>query len=201
MLAIARIGVLVGLLAASSAHAGDAPVIVIPGKAGVPVIINGYDASYAVVEGDWGLDRPGQVPPTIVTGPLIIPAPGYSRSYFPALGRRPGYGRREIEPPPNRRLPPPAQSFERFWGAESEPIEAQTPDQQADVSPNQDDGNSNRDDRRARRNRDEHRNNRDHEQRVQDHAHRNDQDRGRHLNHGRPQELGRRFVRRPAHRR
>jgi hypothetical protein len=112
------------LLGAGAAGAGDAPVIVIPGKAGVPVIINGFDASFAVVEGDWGLERPGQVPATIVTGPLIVPEPGYSRSYFPAFGRRPGYGRREVEPPANRRLPPPAERYERFWGAESAPLPA-----------------------------------------------------------------------------
>jgi hypothetical protein len=107
-----------------AAQAADAPAIVIPGKPGVPVIINGYDASYAVVIGDWGLDRPGQMPATIVTGPLVIPGEHYYGGYFPAFGRRPGYGRREIEPPPNRRLPPPAPSFHRFWGASSTPLPA-----------------------------------------------------------------------------
>jgi hypothetical protein len=107
-----------------AAQAADAPAIVIPGKSGVPVIINGYDASYAVVNGDWGLDRPGQMPATIVSGPLVIPGDRYYGSYFPAFGRRPGYGRREIVPPPNRRLPPPAQDFYRSWGASSAPLPA-----------------------------------------------------------------------------
>jgi hypothetical protein len=93
---------------------------VIPGKAGVPVIINGVDASYTVVEGEFGLSRPGHVTPTIVTPPLWGPAPGIAGSYFPARGVQPGYGRREIEPPANRRLPPPAPSFHRQWSTQSE---------------------------------------------------------------------------------
>lgn len=54
-----------GLL--TPAVAGDnAPVIVVPGKRGVPVFINGRDASWAIVEGDWGLYRPGAVPVTVI---------------------------------------------------------------------------------------------------------------------------------------
>jgi hypothetical protein len=122
-------------LTALPARAADGTVIVIPGKAGVPVIINGYDASYAVVEGEFGLDRPGHMPATIVSGPLIIPRERYYRSYFPAFGRRPGYGRREIEPPPNRRLPPPAPSYRRFWGVESMPLAATTePSEQPQIN-------------------------------------------------------------------
>ena len=45
--------------AAAPARADSGPVIVIPSRPGVPVVINGLDASYAVVEGDWGLSRPG----------------------------------------------------------------------------------------------------------------------------------------------
>jgi hypothetical protein len=103
------------------------PVIVVPGRPDVPVILNGYDVSGAVVEGDWGLERPGHVAPTIVDGPLI-PAPYYARGdylygrgYYPATGRRPGYGRYEIQPPPNRTLPPPAPSYHREYGIESSP--------------------------------------------------------------------------------
>src|SRR5205809_7850292 len=91
------------------AEAGDAPAIVIPGRVGVPVIINGGDASFCVVEGDWGLARPGHVAPTIVYCPPVAHVLEDSgRYYFPALGRKPGYGRFEVEPPRNRRLPPPA---------------------------------------------------------------------------------------------
>ena len=44
---------------AAPAHAQTGPVIAIPGKAGVPVIINGVIADGAVIWGDWGLARPG----------------------------------------------------------------------------------------------------------------------------------------------
>ena len=53
---------------ASPAFAQRGPEIVIPGKPGVPVYINGVDASWSVVEGEFGLDRPGQVTPTISFG-------------------------------------------------------------------------------------------------------------------------------------
>ena len=67
-----------GLACGTPAHARDVSAIVIPGKPGVPVVINGYDASYCIVEGDWGLARPGHVTPTIVACPLYVP--GASRS-------------------------------------------------------------------------------------------------------------------------
>jgi hypothetical protein len=112
-------------VAVTAARAGDsAPVIVIPGRADVPVMIDGYDASYAVVEGDWGLYRPGHVHPRIIYGPVAIPAPVYGRGYYPAYGRRPGYGRHEIQPPANRVLPVPAQSYRRDWTTQSDPIPA-----------------------------------------------------------------------------
>ena len=51
--------VLAGLLASlSGARAQDVAVVAIPGHPDVPVIINGRDASYHVVVGDWGLARP-----------------------------------------------------------------------------------------------------------------------------------------------
>ena len=34
------------------------PVIVVPGRRGVPVMVNGQDVSGAVIEGDWGLGQP-----------------------------------------------------------------------------------------------------------------------------------------------
>lgn len=117
------IGLVCGVLGAASAHAQYGPVLVIPGKPGIPVIINGYDASYTVVEGDWGLARPGQVAPNI-TGPLISPTPYQTGPYFPHVGRRPGYGRREVEPPPDRRPPSPAPAYHREWGVESQPLPA-----------------------------------------------------------------------------
>jgi hypothetical protein len=124
-----RIGLGFAMLAACVSgsellRAAEGPVVVIPGRPGVPVIINGFDASYTVVEGEWGLDRPGIVTPVIVAGPLIAPLPLSYDRYYPAIGRQPGYGRYEIEPPTRRRLPPPAQSFHRSWGSQSDPIPA-----------------------------------------------------------------------------
>jgi hypothetical protein len=113
-----------GVVGNAIARADHAPVLVIPGKPGVPVVINGYDASYTIVEGDWGLTRPGAVPPAIVSGPLIRPSPIHPGHYFPSQGRRPGYGRREAEPPPDRYLPPPVPGYHREWGAQSMPLPA-----------------------------------------------------------------------------
>jgi hypothetical protein len=79
-------------------------VIVIPGRPGVPIMINGVDASYAVVEGDWGLARGIQDPE---------PHVGH---YYPSSGRIPGYGRLEIEPAGR---PKPAEAFHQSWSANS----------------------------------------------------------------------------------
>ncbi len=96
----------------STAFAGGGFDIVIPGRPGVPIIINGVDASYAVVEGEWGLGQGNQVEPTIYGGRYIDPVPRVGH-YYPSAGRMPGYGRLEIEPPANRRLPQPAESYHR----------------------------------------------------------------------------------------
>jgi hypothetical protein len=82
-----------------TAFAGsNGPVIVIPGRAGVPIIINGVDASYAVVEGDWGLDKGQHVQPTVYGGRYADFEPHVGH-YFPSAGHMPGYGRFEVEPP------------------------------------------------------------------------------------------------------
>jgi len=108
----------------SPALAQRAPVIVVPGKPGVPVIMNGVDVSWAVIEGEFGLDRPGE-PKTVIYRPFAVALPYYApaydeRGYFPRTGRRPGYGRFEIVPPANRRLPPPAPTYYRSWSSQSE---------------------------------------------------------------------------------
>ena len=79
-------------LEAGVAGAADGPVVVIPGKAGVPVIINefGHDASYTIVEGEWGLGRPGVITPRIVSGTLVIPVLPPYRPYYPGLRHRAG---------------------------------------------------------------------------------------------------------------
>lgn len=105
-----------GLIGDGGAWASDrAPVFVVPGRPDVPVIINGRDASYRVVEGDWGLERPGQVEP-VIYGPLYVPPSYRPNYYFPHTGRRPAYGRREVIPSAQRVLPPPAETFSRYWG-------------------------------------------------------------------------------------
>jgi hypothetical protein len=99
--------------------------IVIPGRAGVPIIINGIDASYAVVEGEWGLSKGTQVQPTIYGGRYIDPVPQVGH-YYPSAGHKPGYGRLEVEPPAKRRLPQPAESYHQSWSAQSAPLPAQS---------------------------------------------------------------------------
>ncbi len=124
-----RSGVLALAIAAAFApsfggavRADHLPAFVVPGRADVPVIINGYDASWGVVESDWGLYRPGAVAPVVITAPNAGPASA-AHHYFPSLGGvTPRLGRYEIEPSPNRVLPPPAESFHRTWSSGSDPV-------------------------------------------------------------------------------
>jgi hypothetical protein len=97
----------------------NGPYIVIPGRPGVPIIINGVDASYSVVEGDWGLGRGIHVQPTVYGGRFVDTAPSVGH-YYPSSGHLPGYGRLEIEPPSSGK-PRAAQSFHQSWSAESMP--------------------------------------------------------------------------------
>ncbi len=117
-----RAGLAVAILIATAltALASEGFDIVIPGRPGVPVIINGIDASYAVVEGEWGLGKNIHVQPTVYGGRYIDWEPNVGH-YYPTLGRRPGYGRLEIEPPANRVLPKPAESYHQSWSAQSAP--------------------------------------------------------------------------------
>jgi hypothetical protein len=110
------LAILIGTSCAASADSG--PVRVIPGRAGVPIIINGVDASYAVVEGDWGLAKGVHVQPTVYGGRYVDPVPNVGH-YYPSAGQLPGYGRLEIEPPANRPLPQPAESYHQSWSAQS----------------------------------------------------------------------------------
>jgi hypothetical protein len=109
------------LVSASPVFAQTGPVIVIPGKPGVPVYINGIDASWGVVEGELGLARPGVVTPTVTYRPVVASYPVDAQGYFPSTGKRPGYGRLEVEPPPNRPLPPEAPTYFRSWSSQSAP--------------------------------------------------------------------------------
>jgi hypothetical protein len=104
-----------------SAAAADGFNIVIPGRPGVPIIINGVDASYRVIEGDYGLRRGIHVQPTVYGGRYVDPQPNVGH-YYPSLGHQPGYGRLEVEPPKNRKLPQPAESYYEHWSSKSAPM-------------------------------------------------------------------------------
>ena len=62
--------------------------------------------------------------PTIYGGRYVDPGPRVGH-YYPSAGRVPGYGRLEIEPPANRRLPRRAESYHQSWSAQSAPLPAQ----------------------------------------------------------------------------
>ena len=113
--------ILLTAITASPALAQRAPEIVIPGKPGVPVYINGIDASWGIVEGEFGLDRPGEMTPVVIYRPLVVAMPLNAPSYHPKTGNRPGYGRLEIVPPADRVLPPPAPTYYRSWSSGSAP--------------------------------------------------------------------------------
>jgi hypothetical protein len=125
---VMRAGIALAILmgTTSTACAGStSPVVVIPGRPGVPIIINGVDASYAVVEGDWGLAKSVHVQPTVYGGRLVDPEPHVGH-YFPSLGKVPGYGRLEIQPPGP---PRPAESYHQSWSAQStpQPVQPEVP--------------------------------------------------------------------------
>jgi hypothetical protein len=86
------VGIVAGcwLLAGAAQASETGPVIVVPGRAGVPVLMYGHDISGAIVYGDWGLDRPSQTTPAV-----IYPYPVYDYSYR--------YGERYLYPERYRR--------------------------------------------------------------------------------------------------
>jgi hypothetical protein len=123
-----RAGIALAILIGTTgtAFAGGGFDIVIPGRPGVPVIINGVDASYAVVEGARGLSKNEHVQPTVYGGRYIDPVPNVGH-YYPSAGELPGYGRLEIQPPPGRKLPQPAESYHREWSSTPQPSQADVP--------------------------------------------------------------------------
>src|ERR1700730_7506584 len=99
------LAVLLGSFApAAPACAQTGPVIVIPGKPGVPVVMNGLIVDGAVVYGDWGLAKPNNAG-LIIVGPVGYPLPVAPPGYFPATGQQPRVGRQEVEPPARSRRP------------------------------------------------------------------------------------------------
>ena len=131
---IAEIAFVILVGAALPAYAGEGFDIVIPGRPGVPIIINGVDVSYAVVEGDFGLGQGYHRQPTVYGGRYVEGEPNVGH-YYPSLGRKPGYGRLEIEPPANRILPHPAESYHESWSAASAPPKAQPPQPEVPLYP------------------------------------------------------------------
>jgi hypothetical protein len=132
-LPITTLAILIGLTGA--ALASDGFNLVRPGRPGVPVLLNGVDISYAVVEGEFGLGKGVNNLPTVLGGRYIDAEPNVGH-YYPSMGLRPGYGRVEIEPPADRKLPKPAESFHQSWSAQSAPLPAQsTPPQDVPFYP------------------------------------------------------------------
>lgn len=130
MLATIAAGAAVALSGAGDAVAQNSgPVIVIPTRRDVPVVLYGRDVSYVVVESDWGLARPGHLAPSIIgyappVGNRASPLRGVN---YPRYGRAPARGRNEVDPGPDRQLPEPAESFSRSWGAASPGVVAPRP--------------------------------------------------------------------------
>jgi hypothetical protein len=124
MRAALALAILIGTTVTAFAGGAGGFDIVIPGRPGVPIIINGIDASYAAVEGEWGLGQGPQVQPTVYGGRYIDPVPNVGH-YYPSAGHQPGYGRLEVEPPANRRLPQSGEIYYRSWSAQSAPPAAQ----------------------------------------------------------------------------
>jgi hypothetical protein len=121
---------------AALAGADTEPVIVVPGRRGVPIIVQGQDVSGAVIEGEWGLAR-GHTGITIIQPRPFYPWPDLPAAavpppraghFSPGTGRPPRVGRLEVIPPANRRLPPPAPDFYREWGTQSAPLPPTTLD-------------------------------------------------------------------------
>jgi hypothetical protein len=73
-----------------------------------------------VVESDWGLGKNVHIQPTVYGG-RVVDLMQQAGHYFPSAGARPGYGRLEIQPPANRRLPQPAESYHKSWSMQSSP--------------------------------------------------------------------------------
>lgn len=110
---------------AAAAVADEGPVLVVPNRPIAPIVINGCDAAFAVVESDWGLGKNVRIAPTVYG--CRAPELRAVGHYYPSAGHKPGYGRHEIEPPAGRRLPPRAESYQRSWSAQSAPPAIQPP--------------------------------------------------------------------------
>lgn len=120
---IVAIGFAMTAAAAPGRASDTGPVFVVPSRPGVPIAINGRDASWHVVEGDIGLARPGHLTPVIIGGGRPLPPRwSYDRNpYYPRYGLAPPRGRYEVDPGPDRPMPEPAENYSRSWSTSSEP--------------------------------------------------------------------------------
>jgi hypothetical protein len=104
------------LAGAEAGRAECAPVLVVPSRPDVPVVVNYFDTRWAVVEGECGLDRPGHMAPVVIGGRFVGPVRGSVRraGYFPTTGQKPARGRLEVDTPPSSTV---AEDFSRSWSA------------------------------------------------------------------------------------
>jgi hypothetical protein len=126
-----RLGMAI-LLATTPAAFAQGFEIVVPDRPDVPIVINGIDVNYAVLEGAFGLGKGVNNQPTVYGGRLAPPEPNVGH-YYPTLGLRPASGRLEIEPPANRKLPQPAESYHRSWQSQSMQLPATSPNAPPEV--------------------------------------------------------------------
>jgi hypothetical protein len=115
--ALTWLAALAALAGTGAALADHGPVIVVPGKAGQPVLRYGGDLSGTLGHGDWGLHRAGHGRFS-VEGPVYFPVQPVPGAYYPYTGMKPRYGRYEVE---DRRPPRPGPRHYREWGIESDP--------------------------------------------------------------------------------
>ena len=118
-------------VAPAHAESDGGGFVVIPGRPDVPVIVNpyGFDASYTVIEMEFGLNKPAQNNTQIIVGPPGEAGSGFEaprRFYFPHAENAPAYGRLEAPPRPGGRVTQTPQSYNRSWGAASDPLPAST---------------------------------------------------------------------------
>src|ERR1700709_2396085 len=116
MRAAFALAILIGTTATAFAAGGFE--IVIPGRPGVPIIINGVDASYAVVEGDWGLGKGGQVQTKVYGVGNQHPVPNVGH-YYPSAGLVPALVFFVLLSPAATTPPQGSESYHQSWGAQS----------------------------------------------------------------------------------
>lgn len=105
------------VMAGPEAGAECAPVLVVPGRPEIPAVVNHFDARWAVVEGECGLNRPGHMAPVVIGGRFVGPPHASLRraGYFPRTGQKPALGRVEVDTPPSSAT---AEDYSRSWSVD-----------------------------------------------------------------------------------